>query len=115
MFAASSGPSQVSEPLSTPPRGPSIPTVPQPPLPQAGEGEPRGHDDALDAADEDVYVFPTSFAQDRLWFADQLEPGSALYNIPAAFRLSGPLDVPVLERALDEIVDRHEALRTTFV
>jgi amino acid adenylation domain-containing protein len=69
----------------------------------------------LDGSDEDVYVFPTSFAQDRLWFADQLEPGRAIYNIPAAFRLTGPLDVALLERAFNEIVARHEALRTTFV
>ena len=62
----------------------------------------------LDSSDEDVYVFPTSFAQDRLWFADQLEPGSALYNIPAAFRLTGPLDATLLERAFNEIVARHD-------
>jgi amino acid adenylation domain-containing protein len=57
---------------------------------------------------------PLSFAQQRLWFLDQLEPGSALYNMPAAVRLHGPLDVGALERSLAEIVRRHEALRTTF-
>ncbi|HEX6911521.1 MAG TPA: amino acid adenylation domain-containing protein, partial [Longimicrobium sp.] len=57
---------------------------------------------------------PVSFAQERLWFLDRLQPDSALYNIPAALRLSGPLDVPALERALGEVVRRHEALRTTF-
>src|SRR3954453_24161015 len=67
------------------------------------------------AGADDVYVFPTSFAQDRLWFADQLAPGSVLYNIPAAFRLRGPLDPALLEQALNEIVARHEVLRTTFV
>ncbi|NRD67016.1 amino acid adenylation domain-containing protein, partial [Corallococcus exiguus] len=57
---------------------------------------------------------PLSFAQQRLWFIDQLEPGTALYNMPVALRLEGDLDVGVLERALREVVSRHEALRTTF-
>jgi surfactin family lipopeptide synthetase A len=57
---------------------------------------------------------PLSFAQQRLWFFDQLVPGSSSYNIHSAARLVGPLDVPTLERALGEIVRRHEALRTTF-
>jgi len=57
---------------------------------------------------------PLSFAQERLWFLDRLEPGGATYNIPVAWRLAGALDPAALERALGEIVRRHEALRTTF-
>jgi amino acid adenylation domain-containing protein len=57
---------------------------------------------------------PLSFAQQRLWFLDQLEPGSTVYNVPGALRIGGPLSVEVLERCFNEIVRRHEALRTTF-
>ncbi len=55
-----------------------------------------------------------SYAQQRLWFLDQLEPGDAAYNRPVAMRLAGTLDLPALQRSLDELVRRHEALRTTF-
>jgi amino acid adenylation domain-containing protein len=58
---------------------------------------------------------PASFAQARLWFLDQLDPGAATYNVPMLLRLEGPLDVAALERAIQELVLRHEALRTTFV
>ncbi len=57
---------------------------------------------------------PLSFAQQRLWFIDQLEPGSSVYNFPAAVRLKGPLNVLALQQSLNEIVRRHEVLRTTF-
>jgi amino acid adenylation domain-containing protein len=58
--------------------------------------------------------FPASFSQQRLWFLDQLAPGSSAYNLPSAVRIRGPLDPRVWQRCLDEIVRRHEALRTTF-
>ena len=57
---------------------------------------------------------PLSFAQQRLWFLDQLEPESSLYNIHVAVSLAGPLNVLVLQRSISEIVRRHEVLRTTF-
>ena len=57
---------------------------------------------------------PLSFAQQRLWFLDRIEPGNATYNVPAAFRLAGELKVHALEQSLTEIVHRHEVLRTIF-
>jgi amino acid adenylation domain-containing protein len=57
---------------------------------------------------------PLSFAQQRLWFLDQLNPASTAYIIPSAIRLSGSLDVAALQLSIDELVRRHEALRTTF-
>ncbi|WP_147452418.1 non-ribosomal peptide synthetase, partial [Corallococcus praedator] len=56
-----------------------------------------------------------SFAQQRLWFLDQLDPSSSLYNLAVALRLEGWLNVAALERAFEEVLRRHEALRTTFV
>ncbi|HWN42639.1 MAG TPA: amino acid adenylation domain-containing protein, partial [Thermoanaerobaculia bacterium] len=70
--------------------------LPIPPLPRGGE-------------------LPLSFAQERLWFLEQLDPGSPVYNMPFALRLVGRLDLPALQAALAEIVRRHEVLRTTFV
>ncbi|HLL48506.1 MAG TPA: amino acid adenylation domain-containing protein, partial [Longimicrobiaceae bacterium] len=57
---------------------------------------------------------PLSFAQQRLWMVDRLDPGSPAYNMPRALRLRGPLDARVLRDCLDELVRRHEALRTTL-
>ncbi|HEX4494606.1 MAG TPA: amino acid adenylation domain-containing protein, partial [Thermoanaerobaculia bacterium] len=58
---------------------------------------------------------PLSFAQERLWFVDQLEPGSPLYNVAAALRVAGPLDAGVLALTLGAVARRHEALRTIFM
>jgi amino acid adenylation domain-containing protein len=57
---------------------------------------------------------PLSFAQQRLWFLDQLEPNNAFYNVPTALRLNGPLNIAALQQTLDEVVRRHESLRTSF-
>ena len=64
--------------------------------------------------EDDVFVLPTSFAQQRLWFLDLLAPNSCAYNLIAAVRVSGLLKVEILERSVAEIVRRHEVLRTTF-
>jgi amino acid adenylation domain-containing protein len=58
---------------------------------------------------------PISYAQQRLWFLDQLLPGNPAYNISAAVRMTGTLDIHALQQSLDEIIRRHEALRTSFV
>lgn len=55
-----------------------------------------------------------SYLQEGLWFLDQLDPGKATYNVPGATRITGALDVSALEKALSEIIRRHETLRTTF-
>ncbi|HEX3128898.1 MAG TPA: amino acid adenylation domain-containing protein, partial [Thermoanaerobaculia bacterium] len=57
---------------------------------------------------------PLSFAQRRLWFLEQLEPGTAAYNVPGEVRLSGPLDVERLSAAFEEVLRRHEVLRTVY-
>src|SRR5678816_3297618 len=57
---------------------------------------------------------PLSFAQQRLWFLHQLEPDSIAYNMPTALRLTGRLNVDALEWSINEIIRRHEILRTTF-
>ena len=68
----------------------------------------------VDNASEEVFVFPASFAQQRLWFLDRLFPSNSFYNVPTAIRLSGILDLEALEASFDEIVCRHEILRTSF-
>ncbi|MCB1056537.1 MAG: TauD/TfdA family dioxygenase, partial [Acidobacteria bacterium] len=65
------------------------------------------HDDTAGPA-------PLSFAQQRLWFLDQLNPGTAAFNLAFAFRLRGGLDRQALTRALDDVVERHEVLRSRF-
>ncbi|MCI0420449.1 MAG: condensation domain-containing protein [Acidobacteria bacterium] len=81
-------------------------TLPEVPL-TAEEATPK-------PAEPNVYVFPVSFAQQRLWFLDQFQPGSPFYNIPLAVRIKGALRVAALEQSIQEIVRRHESLRTTF-
>src|SRR5215813_9358417 len=61
------------------------------------------------------YSFPLSFAQRRLWFLTQLEPDNPAYNVPQAISLKGPLNLSALRQAINEIVNRHEVLRTRFI
>jgi amino acid adenylation domain-containing protein len=61
-----------------------------------------------------VDKFPTSYAQERLWFLDQLRGGSIAYNMPVALRVKGVFDVTIFEKVINEIISRHEVLRTTF-
>ncbi len=76
----------------------TLPELPEPTMMPASRSQP----------------LPLSFAQQRLWFLDQLEPGSTIYIIPAAVRLHGQLDWRALEQALHLVILRHENLRTTF-
>jgi hypothetical protein len=68
----------------------------------------------LNSPEEEVFIFPASFAQARLWFIDQLVPGNTFYNVPTALRLTGSLNYTALEQTFNEIVRRHEVLRTRF-
>src|SRR5262249_54015082 len=77
--------------------------------PQAGSGSCTRTTSGMSSEDT-----PLSFAQQRLWFLDQLLPGTPLYNVPLVLDLEGPVVAGALERALREIVRRHEPLRTVF-
>src|SRR5258708_20086618 len=63
---------------------------------------------------EPLYRFPTSLAQQSFWYLDRLEPGNPCWNIAVRFRLVGPLDVYLLQRSINEVVRRHDVLRTSF-
>ncbi|TCP54571.1 amino acid adenylation domain-containing protein [Tumebacillus sp. BK434] len=59
-------------------------------------------------------VSPLSFSQERIWVMEQLAPDQAVYNIPSALEMTGPLDLDILERSINEVIMRHETLRSTF-
>ncbi|HEY2736973.1 MAG TPA: condensation domain-containing protein, partial [Thermoanaerobaculia bacterium] len=79
----------------------------------AGEGSPAPVGIRRRAPDDNTPL-PLSFAQRRLWFLDQLEPGNPFYNVPGASSLQGPLEPALAARAFAEVVRRHETLRTSF-
>lgn len=76
--------------------------------------EKRQQSDAGAAADAHEGGFPLSFAQQRLWFLNQMEPDSSAYNVLLAVQLSGKLNIDALEKSIGEILGRHEVLRTAF-
>jgi amino acid adenylation domain-containing protein len=78
------------------------------------EPEVYGAQAAATSIDEHVYVFPLSSAQQRLWFLYQMDPQNTSYNIAWSIRMTGEPNVEALERSLNEIVRRHEILRTSF-
>src|ERR1700733_12842499 len=65
--------------------------------------------------EEEIFIFPTSFAQQRLWFLDRLMPGHRLYVVDVAIHLEGNVEISALRWAVDALVARHESFRTTFV
>jgi hypothetical protein len=78
-------------------------------------GSPRTRSEGSPVSiDREIAARPLSFAQERLWFLDQLQPGSPAYTIFDAVRLRGALDTSALRRSLSELVRRHEVLRSTF-
>src|SRR5262249_32215790 len=63
---------------------------------------------------EDRALFPLSFGQERQWFLEKIEPGNVVYNCSSDLRLIGRLNVPALQKSLNEIIRRHDALRASF-
>ncbi|USG66582.1 amino acid adenylation domain-containing protein [Brevibacillus ruminantium] len=63
----------------------------------------------------EVYLLPSSYGQNRIWFFEQMVPNSATYHIPLLLKITGEIDPEILTRTLDKIRERHEILRTTFV
>jgi hypothetical protein len=66
-------------------------------------------------ASNEVYIFPATYAQERLWFFEKSYPQSDVYHIPLIFRVQGFVDPLLLQKSLDTIVERHESLRTCFI
>jgi len=78
------------------------------------ESPPKKNGLTMDHTIDGTKIFPSSFVQQRLWFLDQLQPGNPAYNAFRALRLRGPLHIFALEKSIQEVVRRHESLRTTL-
>jgi amino acid adenylation domain-containing protein len=83
-------------------------------LTTSGNGAGRPAWSRIQPVPRDGDALPASFAQERLWFLHQLQPASPAYTIPLVTRITSPLSVPAMERAIFELIRRHEPLRTTF-
>jgi amino acid adenylation domain-containing protein len=83
-------------------------------LSSRGKGSPIAHAITRLPRNKEGDFFPLSFAQQRLWLLDQLEPGCPIYNSKSVLNLKGPLQIEAMSQSLREIINRHESLRTTF-
>lgn len=84
------------------------------PSPISSEVTPPANLDVARGDWGEIYVLPMSLGQERYWLLDRMNPGNPTWNVPVRFRLLGPLDPAVVARAFNEIIRRHEILRTTF-
>jgi len=75
--------------------------------------EGNNNNNSIDT-NEEVFIFPASYGQKRMWFLDQFEPGSPYYNIPVAFKIKGRFEEDLFIKTINKIVDRHESIRTVF-
>ncbi|HKS35991.1 MAG TPA: amino acid adenylation domain-containing protein [Verrucomicrobiae bacterium] len=76
--------------------------------------EPVDHEKTPATSLPEVFALPVSSGQKRLWFLEQFQPDNPLYNVPIALRVEGPLDAAALEHAVNQVIQRHETLRTCF-
>ena len=74
----------------------------------------QGSSSSIPAQSRDTDTFPLSFSQQRLWLLHQLQPESPFYHLPSSIRITGPLNISILEQSLTALCERHEPLRTVF-
>ena len=76
---------------------------------------PPANPEMANPGPEEVFVLPASLGQERFWALDRMNPGNPTWSVPVRFRLAGPLDTALLERAFNQIIQRHEVLRTCLL
>jgi non-ribosomal peptide synthetase component F/thioesterase domain-containing protein len=86
----------------------------KPVSPELNSNSQTSNPDAATSGTEEVFVLPASLGQERFGALDRMNPGNPTWSVPVRFRLQGPLDTALLERAFNDIIQRHEVLRTTF-